>query len=142
MQFRGVTPHLYCWIDDWQVTLNARYRRRHWDQSLEYDVMTDRTQNGRWFCKCCGEVSRRYYYKTPERLWVKHSFEPMLARLAGLLVPENVRSLHRWKVGTEAVILHRDHFHDLGSGELVERVPLFTERANARRPQRSSPSPD
>lgn len=103
LRFVGVTHHLYCWIDDWQLMLVARYRGSIWDFLFSYDISRD---------------------MTTKQQWISESFEPMLVHLDRVLVAGNSLSLRR--VGcasTYAVILPHHEFSD-SEGEVM-RVPVF-----------------
>ena len=101
--FEGVTPKIFCSVNETSVVVGVRYRRRFWDFLCDFECNIRRAKNRKYYCSLCDEP---LFYKTPQKLLIDHSFEPFLEWINSYFTSSHVLELREsGGSSTEAIII-------------------------------------
>jgi hypothetical protein len=138
VRFKGITRHITCLFSkNGGIMVQIHYRNQFFDIVSDFDLSEEKTADGRFLCRMCRDHPSKINspkilkYRTREKLWIKHSFEPLAEYTRETFTDDAVLCLSRFGVGsTSAVIVSGKSLVKLRKREDVFReIPVVDKKA-------------
>jgi hypothetical protein len=132
MRFNGITENISCCFQEQgDIMIMVDYRNECYDIVTDFDLVEEQTPAGRFQCILCRDNPDRdnpnsLVYETRERVWIKHSFEPLVQWTLETFTDDSVL----WYDGvTAAQITSREELEELQkNGESFKKIQVIIPR--------------
>lgn len=73
LKFQSIIPEIEVWINDYEISVAAVYRKECWDFLRDFDIYVQQDKEGKYSCsECKGEHEKKY--DTLKELYEEHTF--------------------------------------------------------------------